>query len=135
MTELELNGHHYRTGTLNAYQQQEIVLKLLPIIGGLMTALGTFEQDKAAGMALFAEQVAQMNPRDVERIEQLCLAVCQRRDNEMQPWQQVQPPQGVLAFQDIDLLTILKLTGATLQDQLTPFLSALGVGRISAAQG
>jgi hypothetical protein len=133
MQEIEIEDHRYRTGRLNAFQQFHLFRKLMPILSGMGATFADLptqqsaeqmETDTAFWGALgpAAAAIAEMSQEDSEYILQTCLKVCSVWNG--QSWVRITTPSGELMFEDINMMVMLRLTFAVMQDNLQSFFSA-----------
>jgi hypothetical protein len=132
MQELELGTSRYRTGRLDAFKQFHLFRKLMPVFSGMgetFSDIGPTDGTNVAMDANFwsalgpvATAVAEMSQQDSEFILKTCLHVVSRWNG--QAWVRITMPSGELMFEDIDMMEMLQLTFAVLQDNLSGFFSA-----------
>jgi len=130
--ELRINDIDYRTGKLDAFKQFHLFRKLMPLFSGMgETAASQIARAAAAAGASddvvqwtllgpIAQAVSEMSQQDSEFIIKTCLAVCTRKNPGGQ-WVRVTAPNGELMFEDIELMGMLQLTFAVIQDNLGTF--------------
>jgi hypothetical protein len=132
MEEVRINDIDYRTGKLDAFKQFHLFRKLMPLFSGMGTSAATQVTQAAAAagasdeviqwssLGPIAQAVAEMSQGDSEFIIKTCLGVCQRK-NPAGTWVRVTANNGELMFEDIDLMGMLQLTFAVIQDNLGGF--------------
>jgi hypothetical protein len=131
--EFEIKGIQYRTSKLGVFEQLKVSRKLLPILAGM---LGDFQGIKAAAqggdvykamekaLPKIADALADMSEDDTSAIIFPCLSVVSRQHGK--GWVPVFT-QGELAFDDIDLMSMLQIVGRVVGDSLGNFLPATPV--------
>jgi hypothetical protein len=129
--EFEIKGEKYRTAKLSVFDQLKVSRKLLPVLSGL---LGDFKGIKAAAeggdvykaletaLPKIAESLADMSEEDTNAIIFPCLAVVARYHGK--GWATVFS-DGMLNFDDIDLMTMLQLVARVVGDSLGNFFKEL----------
>ena len=130
MTELDIQGTSYRIGALDAFTQFHIARRLAPIQLAMGVSAQELKQhadaDEAtvagAIMGPIADIVAKMPQADVDYILQAALGVVSRRQGES--WARVYVG-GALMFSDIQMTTMLRLTIATIKENLGSFFVGL----------
>jgi hypothetical protein len=138
--EFEIKGVKYRVAKLSVFDQLKVTRKLLPVLAGLMADFGSIRTllpaDGNVDNAQFdvlapvlekvlpriAEELSGLSDEDTNAIIHPCLAVVSRYH--MNSWVPVFN-QGTLAFDDIDLFTMLQLVARVVADSLGNFLPAL----------
>jgi len=129
--EIQINDISYRSGKLNAFQQFHLFRKLMPLFSGMgQTAAANIAAAAAAGaseevirwstLGPLSQAVSEMSQADSEFVLKMCLSVCTRR-NPTGQWARVTAPNGELMFEDIDLMAMMQLTFAVIQDNLGAF--------------
>lgn len=136
MKAIELNGQTYSIGTLNALQQFHVSRRIAPVLASMgitLTALRTggatkfTAEDFAVSMAPVAEVMANMSDETVEYILSTCLGAVKRKQGEAAgktSWAPVATGSQPM-FQDIDMLVMLRIVVAVLQENLMSFLKEL----------
>ncbi|MBU9819919.1 hypothetical protein J1782_08465 [Rahnella sp. BCC 1045] len=129
--EFEIKGIQYRVAKLSVFEQLKVSRKLLPVMAGMVSDFRNVqtkisEKDTEGAMSAIlpkiADAVSAMSDDDVNAILFPCLAVVSRQH--MKSWVSV-CPQGGMAFDDIDLLTMLQLVARVVADSLGNFLQGL----------
>ncbi|CNK98278.1 phage tail assembly chaperone [Yersinia enterocolitica] len=129
--EIEIKGIKYRMAKLNVFDQLKVSRKLLPILAGVVSdfrqlkaSIYVKDTDAALEMALpkIADAVASLSDEDTNAIIFPCLKVVSREH--ANSWVPV-ITQDVMAFDDIDLLTMLSLVARVVADSLGNFLQEL----------
>lgn len=117
---MELNGHEYRIGKLDAFKQLHIARRLAPLMAGMVKAFSASDGEDALDLAAvpIAEAIAQMSDADVEYVTKTCLRAVKRIDSGKALDMMVGED---LRYQDIDLATMLQLTVAVVKDNLGSF--------------
>jgi len=130
--ELQINDIWYRSGKLTAFQQFHLFRKLMPLFSGMgeTAAANIVKQASQVGapddvvrwaaLGPLAQAVSEMSQQDSEFIVRTCLSVCTRK-NPAGQWSRVTAPSGDLMFEDIDLMAMMQLTFAVIQDNLGTF--------------
>lgn len=134
--EFEIKGIRYSAAKLSVFEQLKVSRKVLPLIAKLMAdsaLLRNAVQDGAAGkgqiissletvLPKVADALADMSEDDTNAVIFPCLAVVSRRHGK-DTWVPVFR-DGVLAFDDIDLMSMLQIVGRVIGDSLGNFLPA-----------
>lgn len=119
MTEVEIAGHAYRIGTMDAMTQFHIARRLAPAV----ITLG----DAFSGNPLpLADALAQMTDANSEYIINACLAVVERKSGGgngagAATWARLRAQNGRFMFDDIDAMTMISITIAVIKDKLGNF--------------
>lgn len=131
--EIELNGHTYRIGKLNAMDQFHVSRRIAPIIPTLIPVFLKLAQGggvtgnlAALGDAIqpFAEGISTMSDEASEFVLATCLSVVHRQTGTT--WAPVWSKQARAAmFDDMDLSVILNLAIRVIKDSLEPFIRGL----------
>lgn len=128
MTELDIGGHKYRIGKLNAFAQFHLARRLAPALwalgSGMLMQVKTDAFDVAA-IGPLVEAISKMSNADSEHVLHACLGVCHRQSGT--GWQIMYTEGGGLMFQDIDLSVLMQLTTAAIRENLGNFLDALPI--------
>lgn len=126
--ECEIKGTLYRIAKLSVFEQLKVSRKLLPLLTGVVTEFTSVRESMAnkdidgvmsAILPPVADALANMDDADVEAILFPCLAVVSRQQGKN--WIPVCQQQQI-AFDDIDLLTMLQLVARVVADSLGNFL-------------
>ncbi|MBC8950253.1 phage tail assembly chaperone [Xenorhabdus sp. TS4] len=129
--EFEINGKKYRSGKLNAFQQQDLAVALLPVVPALKpifdqlkpTVSGTPTLgDMADFIVPLAEAVRSMGKEARYEINDICLSVVSRESGGA--WSGIYSGQQLM-FDDINGLDLLKIVGHVIKDALGNFFPAL----------
>ena len=130
--ELELDGHTYRVGKLDARAQFHIVRRLAPVLGGLAPAL---QGDKGGLDALppIATAVAKLSDADADYCIFGLLKVVSRKQPNGLGWGPVST-ENLLMYDDIGMTQMLKLAWEALTFNMSGFFAALPSGLKEAAQ-
>ena len=133
-TDLALGAQAYRVGRLSAKQQLHVFRRLGPIlaavgkpVGDMVKGYGSLKaaEDSGAGnlselLAPVMNELSRMPDADVDYIIDTCLAVCSRLEGERYaPMMR----QGVLVFQDIDMVIMVRLAIEVIKDNIGNFFS------------
>lgn len=134
--EVELEGKWYRTGRLNAKQQQHVARRLAPALSGILArasepgfnaATATEGELALAFMAPIVDVLSKMSDADYDYISDSCLSVCARKEGER--WAPMLSSAKTMMFEDTSLNILFELMKTTVMENLAPFFSArLGVG-------
>ncbi|QCT20841.1 hypothetical protein FEM41_14890 [Jejubacter calystegiae] len=123
--EITIKEQNYRIAKLSVFDQLKVARKLLPVVAGVV---GDFRdmQDGAASLETalpkIADAISSLSDEDCNAIIYPCLAVVSRQHQKA--WVPVFS-QGELAFDDIDLMTMLQLVARVVADSLGNFLQEL----------
>jgi len=130
--ELELDGHSYRIGKLDARAQFHIVRRLAPVMGELVPAL----QGGKGGLAALppiATAVAKLSDADADYCIFGLLKVVSRKQPNGLGWGPVST-ESLLMYDDISMAQMLKLAWETLAFNMSGFFAALPSDLKEAAQ-
>lgn len=119
--EFTLNEHDYRAVKLSVFDQLRVARKLLPLLADIV---GNADGERALDSTLLviAKAISELSDEDCNAIIHPSLsAVARLHQNSWVPVFS----QGVLAFDDIDLLTMLSLVARVVADSLGNFLQEL----------
>ncbi|MBG6243110.1 MAG: hypothetical protein EKE20_15410 [Candidatus Symbiopectobacterium sp. Dall1.0] len=129
--DIELNGNTYRAGKLSVFDQLKVSRKLLPVMAGMVSDFRN-DQEKISSkgtegamttiLPKIADAVSGLSDDDVNAILFPCLSVVSREH--MKGWVPV-CQHGEMAFDDIDLMTLLQLVARVVADSLGNFLQGL----------
>lgn len=129
--EFEIKGVKYRTNKLSVFDQLKVSRKLLPVLAGMVSDFRSI-QEKIRGkdtegamttiLPKIANAVAGLSDDDVNAILFPCLSVVSREH--MKGWVPV-CQHGEMAFDDIDLFTMLQLVARVVAESLGNFLREL----------
>lgn len=130
MQELEFDGKKYRTGKLDAFKQYHLMRKLLPLFSGLgesfarqaplMNGNGEVPQTNFwASLAPISQAISEMSMDDSEWILKTCLTAVSIHNG--RSWAPLTTPNGQLMFEDTEMLTMVQLSLAVVQDNLGSF--------------
>ncbi|MCG3461544.1 hypothetical protein L7G72_06690 [Xenorhabdus bovienii] len=134
--EFEINGKKYRAGKLNAFQQQDLAVALLPIVPALkplwdnMRPSGVDENGKpifslenmADIITPLADAVRTLGKESRHEINDICLSVVSREAGGA--WTVIYTGQQLM-FDDINGLDLLKVVGHVIKDSLSNFFPVL----------
>ncbi len=133
-TEIEIDGKVYRVGRLNAKQQLHVFRRLGPLlaaigkpVGEMVRAYGSLKEAEGSGKASLGDvlepvmnELAKMPDAEVDYVIDTCLSACSRREGDrFAPMMR----QGVLVFQDIDMVAMVRLSIEVIKDNIGNFLS------------
>lgn len=129
--EFEIKDVKYRTNKLSVFDQLKVSRKLLPVLAGMVSDFRGIQEkirNKETEDALttilpkIANAVSGLSDDDVNAILFPCLSVVSREH--MKGWVPV-CQHGEMAFDDIDLFTMLQLVARVVADSLGNFLREL----------
>ena len=132
--ECAINGVAYRIAKLSVFEQLKVARKLLPMLVSMVADFRTIQekigkQDTEEAIATvlpkIASAVSSLNDEDVNAILFPCLSVVSREH--MKGWVPVFQ-HGEIAFDDIELITLLQLVARVVADSLGNFLQGLPIG-------
>lgn len=124
--EFEIDGKQFRSGALDAFTQDAIVRRLLPVAGAVFGAYQRFASgDKAAALADGTSALSKLSDADAQFIIRTCLGATYRKQLPQDVWVSVLPNGGKMAFDDITLLDIYEIVFNVLRDNLAPFFSGI----------
>jgi hypothetical protein len=125
MTELAIEDKTYRTGKLDAKTQFHIVRRLLPLVSSIGT-LSADRLDMTNMVTAFADAISKLSDEDCDYVLAKALSVCQRKEG--QAWAPVwNRSADRMQYDDIDLVVMMQLTVAVLQENLGGFFPALPI--------
>jgi hypothetical protein len=130
--ELELDGHTYRIGKLDARAQFHIVRRLAPVLGELAPALQGGKGGLDA-LPLIATAVAKLSDADADYCIFGLLKVVRRKQPNGLGWGQVST-DNLLMYDDIGMTQMLKLAWEALTFNMSGFFAALPSDLKEAAQ-
>lgn len=133
MTEIEVKGHSYRVGKLNAIQQFHVARRLGPalIVAGvsiemLRNGMNLGQEKMLAMVGPVMDVISKMPDEEVEYVLYTCLGVVQR--GEGGKWAQVLASVGggrpQIMYETLELPELIELCVAVLQENLANFLLA-----------
>ncbi|MRT14847.1 hypothetical protein GJV07_21460 [Enterobacteriaceae bacterium RIT711] len=129
--EFDIKGNQYRTSKLGVFEQLKVSRKLLPVLAGMVSEFREVQgkiasKDTEGAMSSIlpkiADAVSKLSDEDCNAILFPCLSVVSR--HHMKGWVPVFN-QDSLAFDDIDLFTMLQLVARVVADSLGNFLQEL----------
>ncbi|MDE9565841.1 hypothetical protein KKI93_17700 [Xenorhabdus bovienii] len=134
--EFDINGKKYRAGKLNAFQQQDLAVALLPIVPALrpiwdnLKPSGVDENGKpifsldnmADIITPLAEAVRTLGKESRYEINDICLSVVSREAGGA--WTVIYSGQQLM-FDDINGLDLLKVVGHVIKGSLSNFFPDL----------
>lgn len=127
---MEIKGHEYQIGKLNARQQLHLVRKLSPLFAVTPPLKsGASEQERENhSIGVFktiAENLSDMKKEDVDYVLTLCLSVVKRLENNQYTFIQ-SPGTDRLMFPDIDedMDTMIRLVVQVVEVNLGSFLAS-----------
>lgn len=129
--EFEIKGIRYSAAKLSVFDQLKVSRKVLPVLAGMLGDFQALRESSQDGnvystvetvLPKIADAVAGLSEEDTNAIIFPCLAVVSRRHGK-DTWVPVFR-DGVLAFDDIDLMSMLQIVGRVIGDSLGNFLPA-----------
>lgn len=133
-TTIEVNGAQYLIGKLDARTQFHVFRRLGPLLAvvgvpvmQMMAAHKSLKEAEAQGGQLAAllapvmDALSKMSDTDVDYVLDRCLAVCARLEGE-RPAPVMR--QGVLVYQDLDMVAMVRLAIEVVKENLGNFFSA-----------
>lgn len=129
--EFEIKGNTYQIRKLSVFDQFKVSRKLLPVLSGM---LSEFQQIKSLAaqkdsigimervLPKIAQSLSDLSDDDANAIIYPCLSVAFRK--QAKGWVPVFQ-SGVLAFDDLDLPSMLQIVGRVVGDSLGNFLQEL----------
>jgi hypothetical protein len=116
---VEVGGHQYRVGRIDARKQFHVARRLAPLLAGMSSV-----PDKSAGFAAFlgplTDALSGMSDEDVDYVLDTCLGVCQRIQTNGQG-APVIARGGSLMFEDMDMGQMIQLAVKVIQENLGGF--------------
>lgn len=119
--EIELKGHIYQIGKLDAFKQWHVARRLMPLFGS-MAEIG----DKASMLKTLApalDALSLMSNDDTDFVLNTCLGVVRRKNPETGGMFPVLGGKNVLMFEDIDMTVLLRLTTYVVTENLSDFFT------------
>ncbi|NHB93629.1 phage tail assembly chaperone [Photorhabdus cinerea] len=135
--EFEIDGKKYRSGKLNAFQQQDLAVALspaIPALGPLMKKIVADRNDDSATsfeglIPYLIESINALGKSNRHEINDICLSIVSREQSGI--WSKIYEPDGqVLMFDDINGLELLKIVGFIIRDSLGNFFHALSESEV-----
>ncbi|AZI87563.1 hypothetical protein EH164_11065 [Kosakonia sp. CCTCC M2018092] len=129
--EFEIKGIRYSAAKLSVFDQLKVSRKVLPVLAGMLGDFQALRESSQGGnvystvetvLPKIASAVAELSEEDTNAIIFPYLAVVSRRHGK-DTWVPVFR-DGVLAFDDIDLMSMLQIVGRVIGDSLGNFLPA-----------
>ncbi|CDG20692.1 putative bacteriophage protein [Xenorhabdus poinarii G6] len=134
--EFEISGKKYRAGKLNAFQQQDLAVALLPVVPALKpiwdnlkpngvdeNGKPTFSMgDMVDFIAPLAEAIRSLGKESRYEINDICLSVVSRESGGV--WTGIYSGQQLM-FDDINGLDLLKIAGHVIKGSLSNFFPGL----------
>lgn len=124
--EIEISGHSYRLGKLDAMSQFHVTRRL----GGVLAAIRSGSEGGDI-LAILMQAIGELSDADTEYVIGKCLSGCMRRQEGDAGWAPVFR-HGQMMFADIAMPDMLRLTWATLQANLSDFFTGLRSGSLPA---
>ncbi len=127
MTEVTVDGHTYRVGKLDAKTQFHVARRLGPAVlavgAPLLGMLGAERKAETSDLLALAGPVAQamalMSDADANYVIDRCMSVVARQQEDR--WAPVATATGVFMFQDMEWVTLVRLTVEVLRENLGNF--------------
>ncbi|PQL06090.1 phage tail assembly chaperone [Pantoea ananatis] len=129
--QFEIKGIRYSAHKLSVFDQLKVSRKLLPVLAGMLGDFQALRESSQGGnvnstietaLPKIADAVAGLSEEDTNAIIFPCLAVVQRAHGKDR-WVPVMQGND-LAFDDIDLFSMLQIVGRVVGDSLGNFLPA-----------
>lgn len=115
---VEVGGHKYRIGRMDARKQFHVARRLSPLLAG-MGGLGDKSAGFAAALAPLTEALSSMSDEDVDYVLDACLGVCHRLQQDGRP-APVMTRSGLM-FDDIDMAQMIQLAVKVIKENLGGF--------------
>ncbi|WP_374572789.1 phage tail assembly chaperone [Phenylobacterium sp.] len=125
MEAIEIAGHTYKIGRLDARRQFHVARRLVPIMGALAGALQDATANLLEALGPIGDAMAAMPDTDADYVVSACLSTVERQIPGGAGWGPVQASNGGLMYDDIDLATMLRLVAAVIRENLGDFFSGL----------
>jgi hypothetical protein len=136
--EFEIKGEKYKTvRKLDAKRQYHVARRIAPAILALASAAEVInfsadgvprirDQDEAGAIQPLVQALASMKDEDVDYILFACLSIVQRQQviGGKEVWANIQAANGALAFEDIEMATMMQIVVQVIQENLANFFSA-----------
>lgn len=129
MSKLEVNGHTYAVGKLNALTQFHVSRRLAPMLAAmgislqsLQTGMNSSMEDFLPVLGPITDMMAKMPDEDVNYIIFTCLAVVSRQSGEK--FGPITQGQNIM-YEDIDMPTMLRLVVEVVKENLGTFMQGL----------
>lgn len=111
-------------GKLDVFTQLHITRRLAPMVAAILSGGKDLTLDTVLTVAAtkIADSLSNMSDQDMDFVIKACLSVCKRRQvvGDTEAWAPVMP-NGHLAFQDMDIGSMLGLTVNVIQENLGSF--------------
>ena len=114
MSEIEVNGKEYRLAKLNAMTQFHVSRRIMPVLASMA--------GEGDVMTKILHAVGELTDEDSEYVIGKCLTGCLRKNGDT--WAKVYNA-GNFMFEDIGLGEIIRLTMATIEENLSDFFTGL----------
>lgn len=118
--EFELKEQQYRAGKLDVFAQFKVTRKLLPLLAGTIGDLKSGAVTIEGLLPKVADAVASMSDEDCNAIMHPCLSVVSRKNGST--WTPIFR-DGVLMFDDIDMMAMLQIVGNVVKGSLGDFFT------------
>nr|ELR5039958.1 hypothetical protein [Providencia stuartii]ELR5081379.1 hypothetical protein [Providencia stuartii] len=121
--EFTINGNTYRSGKLNAFQQQDLAFALVPAFGALAPLLKdkgkSFSQDNLTDvLPAISEAVRALGKKERAEINDICLSVVSRKSGDT--WSTIYSNEQLM-YDDINGIDLFKIVGHVIQESLSSF--------------
>jgi len=113
---MEIDGKEYQLAKLNAMTQFHVSRRLMPVLASM--------SGEGDVMTKIMKAVGDLTDEDSEYIIGKCLSGCLRQRDDGKGWAKIYN-NGNLLFEDIGLGEIIKLTMATIEENLSGFFTGL----------
>jgi hypothetical protein len=114
---MEINGYEYNLGKMNAMTQFHVSRRLMPVVASMA--------GEGDVMSKILGAVGELTDEDSEYIIGKCLADCTRKKIGGKSFVKIMSRDGQFMFDDIGMVEIIKLTMATLEENLSGFFTEL----------
>ncbi|WP_205168876.1 phage tail assembly chaperone [Burkholderia sp. LMG 13014] len=139
-TEKEVGGQRYQLGKMSAMQQFHVSRRIATVLPSLIrTYIDMTSSDVpltknlkllATSIEPVMDALSQLKDEDAEYVVSACLRVVERQREG--GWARVwSPTQNVCMYDDIDMGSMLTLTGFVIMENLGPFIQGLLTGLAS----
>lgn len=128
---LEVANKEYEVGKLSALDQFHVLRRLMPTIAAVgVTAAQLKSFNWMEMLGPISDALSKMTDDEANYLIFKCLSVVRRRDGEMLA--RVTTPDGQLMYQDMDMMTMIRLVVEVVKFNHSGFFSLLGAATESA---
>lgn len=141
MSQIEINGIQYRTMKMPPRDQFHVLRRVSPLLGSISGAAralldGTKNNEEltaelVSSIGPLTETLASMKDEDLDYVMNVCMLKVERLDPSDNRWHPVYVQHGAKAmvmYQDIDMLTELRLVSEMIKENLSGFFAGLNAG-------